>query len=162
MKIKAFLGISQNAVIDQVLVALCLYLLLAYLKFQSRVSKSLQQILRLLQTNLFIRRPLLELLKPLQPQPPPQPQLRLGLVRKISGTAVGQTTFSRFVVLNRGLSPIVPFNYSYAHGTLSTAAVADIVRDAAWSWGESGFTGRLYPRWFIGKTSVTDKTNEGR
>jgi Transposase DDE domain/Domain of unknown function (DUF4372) len=81
LKIKAFLGISQNAVMTQVLVALCLYLLLAYLKFQSRVSKSLQQILRLLQTNLFIRRPLLELLKPLQPQPPPQPQLRLGLVR---------------------------------------------------------------------------------
>jgi hypothetical protein len=81
LKIKAFLGISQNAVMTQVLVALCLYLLLAYLKFQSRISKSLQQILRLLQTNLFIRRPLLELLKPIQPQPPPQPQLRLGLVR---------------------------------------------------------------------------------
>lgn len=81
LKIKAFLGISQNAVMTQVLVALCLYLLLAYLKFQSRISKSLQQILRLLQTNLFIRRPLLELLKPIQPQPPPQPQLHLGLVR---------------------------------------------------------------------------------
>jgi putative transposase len=81
LKIKAFLGISQNAVMTQVLVALCLYLLLAYLKFQSRISKSLQQILRLLQTNLFIRRPLLELLQPMQPQPPPPPQLRLGLVR---------------------------------------------------------------------------------
>lgn len=81
LKIKAFLGISQNAVMTQVLVALCLYLLLAYLKFQSRISKSLQQILRLLQTNLFIRRPLLELLNPIQPYPPPHPQLRLGLVR---------------------------------------------------------------------------------
>jgi len=48
----------------QVLVALCLYLLLAYLKFQSKISKSLQQILKLLQLNLFIRRPLLEYLKP--------------------------------------------------------------------------------------------------
>lgn len=81
LKIKAFLGVSQNAVMTQVLVALCLYLLLAYLKFQSRLSKSLQQILRLLQINLFIRRPLLALLSPVQPHPPPQPQLRLGLVR---------------------------------------------------------------------------------
>ena len=81
LKIKAFLGVSQNAVMTQILVALCLYLLLAYLKFQSKISKSLQQILRLLQINLFIRRPLLELLNPIQPYPPPQPQLRLGLVR---------------------------------------------------------------------------------
>jgi len=81
LKIKAFLGISRNAVMTQILVALCLYLLLAYLKFRSRISKSLQQILRLLQINLFIRRPLLELLDPIQPYPPPQPQLRLGLVR---------------------------------------------------------------------------------
>ena len=58
LKIKAFLGTSENAVMTQILVALCLYLLLAYLKFQSRVGKSLQQILRLLQLNLFIRRPL--------------------------------------------------------------------------------------------------------
>jgi len=64
LKIKVFLGIGQNAVMTQVLVALCLYLLLAYLKFQSKISKSLQQILKLLQLNLFIRRPLLEYLKP--------------------------------------------------------------------------------------------------
>ena len=81
LKIKAFLGISENAVMTQVLVALCLYLLLAYLKFQSRIGKSLQQITRLLQMNLFIRRPLLELLQPVQQPPPPEIQLRLGLVR---------------------------------------------------------------------------------
>jgi len=65
----------------QILVALCLYLLLAYLKFQSRIGKSLQQILRLLQINLFIRRPLLDLLQPIKQHPPPQPQMRLGLIR---------------------------------------------------------------------------------
>jgi len=38
------------------------YLLLAYLKFQSKLKKSLQQILRLLQINLFGKRalPLIE------------------------------------------------------------------------------------------------------
>lgn len=81
LKIKAFLGTSENAVMTQILVALCLYLLLAYLKFQSRIGKSLQQILRLLQINLFIRRPLLDLLQPIQHHPPPYPQMRLGLVR---------------------------------------------------------------------------------
>lgn len=81
LKIKAFLGISENAVMTQVLVALCLYLLLAYLKFQSRIGKSLQQILRLLQINLFIRRPLLELLQPIKHHPPPHPQMRIRLVR---------------------------------------------------------------------------------
>jgi len=81
LRIKAFLGISENAVMTQILVALCLYLLLAYLKFQSRIGKSLQQMARLLQMNLFIRRPLLELLQPVQQPPPPYTQLRLGLVR---------------------------------------------------------------------------------
>ena len=81
LKIKAFLGISENAVMTQILVALCLYLLLAYLKFQSSIGKSLQQITRLLQMNLFIRRPLLGLLQPIQRAPPSDSQLRLGLVR---------------------------------------------------------------------------------
>jgi putative transposase len=81
LKIKAFLGTSENAVMTQILVALCLYLLLAYLKFQSRIGKSLQQAIRLLQMNLFVRRPLLELLRPIPQSPPPNNQLRLGLVR---------------------------------------------------------------------------------
>jgi putative transposase len=64
LKIKAFLGTSENAVMTQIMAALCVYLLLAYLKFQSKISKSLQQILRLLQLNLFTRRSLLALLQP--------------------------------------------------------------------------------------------------
>lgn len=81
LKIKSFLGTSENAVMTQILVALCLYLLLAYLKFQARISKSLQQIMRLLQINLFIRRPLLALLEPHQQARPPDLQMRLRLVR---------------------------------------------------------------------------------
>lgn len=81
LKIKAFLGASANAVMTQVMVALCLYLLLAYMKFQSTITHSLQQILRLLQMNLFIRRSLWQLLQPIHERPPPAPQLRLALVR---------------------------------------------------------------------------------
>ena len=81
LKVKAFLGTSKNAVMTQIMAALCIYLLLAYLKFQSRINKSLQQITRLLQLNLFIRRPLLELLQPVQTSPPPDLQMQLGLVR---------------------------------------------------------------------------------
>ena len=81
LKIKAFLGTTANAVMTQVMVALCLYLLLAYMKFQSKITYSLQQILRLLQMNLFIRRSLLQLLQPINERPPPTPQLRLALVR---------------------------------------------------------------------------------
>ena len=81
LKIKAFLGNSENAVMTQIMTALCIYLLLAYLKFQSKISKSLQQILRLLQLNLFSRRSLLALLQPPDQRGLPPPQLRFGLVR---------------------------------------------------------------------------------
>ncbi|MGB5510260.1 MAG: IS4 family transposase [Woeseiaceae bacterium] len=81
LKIKAFLGTSENAVMTQILSALCVYLLLAFLKFQSKISKSLQQIIRLLQLNLFARRSLLALLQPSDQRGLPPPQLKLGLVR---------------------------------------------------------------------------------
>ena len=81
LKIKAFLGTSENAVMTQIMAALCVYLLLAYLKFQSKINKSLQQILRLLQLNLFARRSLLALLQPPDQHGLPPPQLKLGLVR---------------------------------------------------------------------------------
>jgi len=68
LKIKAFIGHSDNAVMTQVLVALCIYLILAFLKFESGLKQSLQQIIRLLQVNLFVKRPLIELFKP-----PPDP-----------------------------------------------------------------------------------------
>ncbi len=81
LKIKAFLGTSENAVMTQIMAALCVYLLLAYLKFQSKISKSLQQIIRLLQLNLFTRRSLLDLLQPPDQGGLSPPQLKFGLVR---------------------------------------------------------------------------------
>lgn len=63
LKIKSFLGTSKNAVLAQIWVALCMILLLAYLKFLSKLSGSLQHLLRLLQLNLFMRRDLMALLR---------------------------------------------------------------------------------------------------
>ena len=71
LKIKAFLGTSKNAVMTQVWVAMCIYLMLAYLKYLSKVSASMQQILRLLQLNLFMRRDLNALLRGDPPDPIP-------------------------------------------------------------------------------------------
>ena len=81
LKIKAFLGTSDNAVMTQILVALCVYLLLAFLKFQSKIATSLQHILRLLQLNLFSRRDLIQLLQPPEQHALSPPQLKLGLTR---------------------------------------------------------------------------------
>lgn len=63
LKIKSFIGTSKNAVMTQIWIALCVYLLLAFIKFQSRMRKSMQQILRLLQLNLFEKRDLMALLR---------------------------------------------------------------------------------------------------
>ena len=63
LKIKSFIGTSKNAVLTQIWIALCVYLLLAMIKLQSGLSKSMQQILRLLQINLFEKRGLIALLR---------------------------------------------------------------------------------------------------
>ena len=81
LKIKSFLGTSENAVMTQIMVALCNYLLLAYMKFKSNAAISLQKIIQLLQTNLFSRRSLIELLRPDKAMRPPDVQMRLALVR---------------------------------------------------------------------------------
>jgi putative transposase len=81
LKIKSFLGTSENAVMTQIMVALCNYLLLAFLKFKSKASVSLQKIIQLLQTNLFSRRPLMELFEVSSRERPPDAQLKLFLVR---------------------------------------------------------------------------------
>lgn len=62
LKIKSFVGTSKNAVLTQIWIALCVYLLLAYIKFQSAIKKSMKNILRLLQLNLFEKRGLNALL----------------------------------------------------------------------------------------------------
>jgi putative transposase len=78
LKIKSFLGTSKNAVMTQIWIAICVYLLLAFLKFASQISKSFQQILRLLQLNLFDRRDLRRLLIG-EPQEPPTLHLQTTL-----------------------------------------------------------------------------------
>lgn len=81
LKIKSFLGNSKNAVLTQVLAALCVYLLVSFLKFQSKVEHSMQEICRLLHTNLFAKRNLQDLVERRKPELDISPQLRLSLVR---------------------------------------------------------------------------------
>lgn len=63
LKIKSFVGTSKNAVMTQIWIALCVYLLIAFIKFQAKIKQSMQQILRLLQLNLFDKRDLMALLR---------------------------------------------------------------------------------------------------
>jgi IS4 transposase len=81
LKIKSFLGNSKNAVLTQVLSALCVYLLVSFLKFQSKIPQNMQEICRLLHSNLFAKRTLRELFDRRKPKLDISPQLRLSLVR---------------------------------------------------------------------------------
>jgi len=78
LKVRSFLGHTINAVATQIFVALCVYLLMAYLKFVSRSHFSIQAVLRLLQVNLFARRPMEQLLHK-QAADPPSPQTAFQL-----------------------------------------------------------------------------------
>ena len=53
LKIKAFMGNSENAVLSQIYAALIAYLLLCYVKFLCNLSVTLQKLTRILQLNLF-------------------------------------------------------------------------------------------------------------
>lgn len=68
LKIKSFIGHSKNVILTQIWIALCTYLLLAYIKYSARLSWSMQTLLRLLQLNLFMHRDLMALLRG---DPPP-------------------------------------------------------------------------------------------
>ena len=64
LRIKSFVGNSENAVLIQIYTALTVYLLLAYQKFLSRLGLSVQQLFQLIQLNLLGAAPLEELLNP--------------------------------------------------------------------------------------------------
>ncbi|WP_051938087.1 transposase [Ghiorsea bivora] len=64
LKITAFIGTTMNAVITQIMVALCTYLMLVWMKFIFNLKQSPMQIIRLLQMNLFVSRNLMEIFKP--------------------------------------------------------------------------------------------------
>ena len=77
LKIHAFVGNSANAVMTQVWIALCAYLLACYLKFSCKLGWSVQRIMRLLQGSLFAKGSLSELL---QAVPPPDPESSLQMM----------------------------------------------------------------------------------
>lgn len=62
LKIKTFLGTSKNAVLSQIWVAMIYYLLLAYIKFQTKLKKSLLEFTRMIRETLMFRRDLIDLL----------------------------------------------------------------------------------------------------
>ena len=80
LKIKAFVGLSRNAILTQLWIAMITYLLLAIAKHSARKGWSVQRILRVIQLNLFERKTLKEIL---DPSPPPKqkdhPQMRMVL-----------------------------------------------------------------------------------
>jgi len=61
LKIKTFLGTSKNAVLTQIWVAMCYYLLLTYVKYQARYKRSLFYLHRLIRETLMERANLLDL-----------------------------------------------------------------------------------------------------
>jgi len=75
IKIKTFYSKSANAFLFQVLIALCVYLLLSFIKFKAKLGISISRILQLLHINLFVRRCLADLLKPPDKQLTVSPQL---------------------------------------------------------------------------------------
>lgn len=62
MKMKSFIGTSRNAVLIQIWTAAIAYILIAYIKFLSKVSMSFTEIFRILGHNLFDDRSIHELL----------------------------------------------------------------------------------------------------
>lgn len=84
LRIKRFLGTSENAVQTQIWTALIACLLAAFLKFQSRCRLSVGEVLRLLQTTLFERKSVFDLLHfldgPPGAMPNPNSQLEFSLL----------------------------------------------------------------------------------
>ena len=82
LKIKSFLGTSKNAVLSQIWTAMIFYLLMCYIKFQTRFKGSLLELTRMIRETLMLRRQIIDLLslnartiKRLKP--PDSPQLHL-------------------------------------------------------------------------------------
>jgi len=62
LKIKSFLGTSRNAVLTQIWVAMCYYLLLSYIKYQTKYSYSLLELSRIFSEMVLERISLIDLL----------------------------------------------------------------------------------------------------
>lgn len=68
LRIKAFYGISENAVKTQIWIAICVYVLVAILKKKLNVNRSLGEILQILSISVFEKEPLYQVLTQFQPQ----------------------------------------------------------------------------------------------
>ena len=80
LKIKSFLGTSANAVMTQIWIAMIYYLLLSYIKFQTKFSESLLELTRMIKEALMLGRDLIDLLSLTSKtinkiKPPPQSSL---------------------------------------------------------------------------------------
>jgi IS4 transposase len=62
LKIKSFLGTSKNAVMTQIWVAMSYYLLLTYIKYQTKYVHSLLTLSRLIRETIFERKNLIDIL----------------------------------------------------------------------------------------------------
>jgi len=62
LKIKSFLGTSKNAVLTQIWVGMCYYLLLTYIKYQTKYGYSLLHLSRIIRETLFDRKSLIDIL----------------------------------------------------------------------------------------------------
>jgi hypothetical protein len=62
LKIKSFLGTSKNAVMTQIWVAMSYYLLLTYIKYQTKYAHSLLTLSRLIRETIFERKNLIDIL----------------------------------------------------------------------------------------------------
>ena len=82
LRIKRFIGVSENAVRIQIAVALIAFLLLRLGQATQKVVRSPLEFARLVRANLMNRRPIDRLLEPLQPVQMDRNQLTLGLYCK--------------------------------------------------------------------------------
>ena len=62
-KNQSIISTCKNAILTQIWVVLCMYLLMGFLKIQSNLGKSMQRLLRLLQLNIFEKQDLMALLR---------------------------------------------------------------------------------------------------
>jgi len=69
VKIKRFIGTSENAVKIQIIIAMIAYLLLGMARKLAPTKRSLQQLARLVSVNLMQRRNIIELLGDKSPPP---------------------------------------------------------------------------------------------
>jgi IS4 transposase len=68
LRIKHFFGNSDNAVKTQIWISICVYVLVAIIKKELKLERSLSSILQILSINVFSKEPLAQLLTEVEPQ----------------------------------------------------------------------------------------------